>query len=114
MLHVHVYICLSRPIHDHALIFNPQLIWIEAIVCLGWASTRIRSSAMKTATEFWTGGRKGTLSAKSQIQIWALMRVNKKYDLGMTLQDIANEVWVIGKPRRHPSHTAIKGVANDF
>ena len=62
----------------------------------------------KTAKEFWTGGRKGTLSAMTQAQVWALTKVNEKHNLGLTLDDIAKEVFVIGSPRRHPSSTAVE------
>ena len=62
----------------------------------------------KTAKEFWTGGRKGTLSAQAQAQVWALTKMNEKHNLGLTLGDIAKEVFVIGWPRRPPGPTAIE------
>ena len=67
-----------------------------------------KATRAKAAKEFWTGGRKGTLSALSQAQVWALTKVNEKHNLGLTLDDIAKEVWVIGPPRRHPSSTTIE------
>ena len=67
-----------------------------------------KAALAKTAKEFWTGGRKGTLSALSQAQVWALTKANEKHGLGLTLDAIAKEVWVIGLPRRHPSSTAIE------
>ena len=55
-----------------------------------------RTASGKTAKEFWTGGRKGTLSALSQAKVWALTKMNEKHNLGLTLDDIAKEVFVIG------------------
>ena len=57
-----------------------------------------KTAAGKTAKEFWTGGRKGTLSALSQAKVWALTKMNEKHNLGLTLDDIAKEVFVIGLP----------------
>ena len=67
-----------------------------------------KTAHRKTAWEFWTGGRKGTLSALSLAKVWALTTLNEKRGLGLSLEDIANEVWVIGRPRRHPSSAAIE------
>ena len=55
-----------------------------------------RTASGKTAKEFWTGGRKGTLSALSQAKVWALTKMNEKHDPGPTLDDIAKQVFVIG------------------
>jgi hypothetical protein len=67
-----------------------------------------KAAPHKTAKEFWTSGRKGTLSAMSQAQVWALTKMNEKHNLGLTLKDIAKEVWTIGQPRCHPSNTTIE------
>ena len=67
-----------------------------------------KTAHRKTAWELGTGGCKGTLSALSLAKVWALTTLNEKRGLGLSLMDIANEVWVIGRPRRHPSRTAIE------
>ena len=67
-----------------------------------------KTTSGKSAKEFWTGGRKGTLSALAQSQVWALTRMNEKHNLGLTLSDVAKEVFVIGSPRRHPGTTTIE------
>ena len=43
-----------------------------------------KAALAKTAKKFWTGGRKGTLSALSQAQVWALTKANEKRGLGRT------------------------------
>ena len=53
-------------------------------------------------------GRKGTLSALSLVKVWALTTLNEKRGLSLSLMDIAEEVWVIGRPRRHPSSTVVE------
>ena len=60
---------------------------------------------MKSGEAFWTQGRQGTLSALSQCKVWALTKMKEKHGVDLTLEDIAKEVWVIGKPRWHPNLT---------
>jgi hypothetical protein len=68
----------------------------------------VRAGKTSAAKEFWTGGRKGTLSPMALSQVWALTKMSKKLDLKLTLEGIAKEVWVIGKPRRHPGTSTIE------
>ena len=62
-----------------------------------------KATRAKAAKEFWTGGRKGTLSALSQAQVWALTKVNEKHNLGLTLDDIAKSEAVFANDKEwHP------------
>ena len=69
---------------------------------------------MSRAKEFWTSGKKGSLSPWSQAKVWALTKVSEEYDLGLTLNDIGQKVWKIGRPRKHPSYEAIRQLQAAF
>ena len=56
-------------------------------------------------SEFWTGGRTGTLSRKAQAELWALAKVNEQYSLGMKQWQMAQEVTKVGGG--HPSQKAV-------
>ena len=62
----------------------------------------------EAAKHFWTGGRSGTLSAKAQSQVWALTTMSNKFGLKVTQSQIAKEVHVIGKKRKHPCVSSIE------
>ncbi len=42
------------------------------------------TKSIAKAKEFWTSGKKGSLSAWSQAKVWALTTVSEEYDLGLT------------------------------
>ena len=66
-------------------------------------------------SEFWTGGRTGTLSRKAQAELWALAKANEQYSLGMKQWQMAQEVTKVGGG--HPSQKAVsdllKAIAAD-
>ena len=66
-------------------------------------------------SEFWTGGRTGTLSRKDQAELWALAKVNDEYSLGIKQWQMAKKVTKVGGG--HPSQKAVsdllKAIATD-
>jgi hypothetical protein len=60
------------------------------------ARTNFASTMSSESLEFWTSGRKGTLSRKSQAQIWALTHVSELRSLHLTQEEIAGAVKKIG------------------
>ena len=50
----------------------------------------------EASSEFWTSGRKGTLSRKAQAQVWALTHVSELRKLQLTQDEIAGAVKKIG------------------
>ena len=66
------------------------------------------------ATEFWTSGKKGSLSPWSQAKVWALATLGEEYKLGLSHADISRKVWTVGRPRKHPSKQAIRKLHVQF
>ena len=54
------------------------------------------STMTSESLEFWTSGRKGNLSRKSQAQVWALTHVSELRGLQLTQGEIAGAVMKIG------------------
>ena len=54
------------------------------------------STMTSESLEFWTSGRKGNLSRKSQAQVWALTHVSELRGLQLTQGEIAGAVKKIG------------------
>ena len=78
---------LVFPSHRH----EPQALRLDRLVSQhGTVGARFHSASSlamprtasgKTAKEFWTGGRKGTLSALSQAKVWALTKMPRSTTL---------------------------------
>ena len=66
---------------------------------------RVSSPSIMASSDFWLQGRTGTLSRKSQAQIWGLAKASEDYSLGLTQDDMAQTVERIGGG--HPTQGAI-------
>ena len=63
---------------------------------------------MTSPSDFWLKGRAGTLSRKAQSQVWALAWASNEHALGLTQDDIAQEVEKIGGG--HPTQRTISNL----
>lgn len=67
---------------------------------------------MPDSSDWWHGGKTGSLSPLAQAKIWALTTVSEKRELWLTQQEIADSVTKVGGG--HPTQKAISNLQAQF
>ena len=88
--------CVLGPSLHTQVLCLPDTFWLKLHSSLFASQTNFASTMSSESLEFWTSGRKGTLSRKSQAQVWALTHVSELRSLQLTQEEIAGAVEKIG------------------